>query len=305
MSKTGRLTLGERLAESPAWRARLASHGFSPYDLSVQEGAFGKWPRLSREDLAQNALDWISASALELETLDWVWSSGSREAPFAVPLTLSDKAFRWRIYQRAASERGVDAGALVRGALLCALPGRPEYQTFQDAEQRVPVERISIGREGWPSRLRDAQPTHWNVSPIGLELLLHAHRQSKLPPPQVIFSTALQLSSALRWEAQEVFGCPVIDLFSSVETGPFAVGCIQSQDDGVFHVRTPDFVVEVACGVLRITRLTDAPLPLLNYELNDTAERLEASCPLCGQDTPTLTGLRGRTRSQKGEHRAQ
>jgi phenylacetate-CoA ligase len=160
------------------------------------------------------------------------------------------------------------------------------------------VQRLSLCRDGWAERLRALAPDLWTLSPAGLALVLRAGEL--LPRPRVVFSTALVLPGELRLDAEARLGCPVVDLFSTAETGPFAAGC---EVNGLhFHVLTGGACVLADAGGLRVTRLGDSPLPLLNYRVADAAEALRLQCPACGHAGPTLLHLRGRRLSEKGEH---
>ncbi|MBM4379531.1 MAG: hypothetical protein FJ086_09565 [Deltaproteobacteria bacterium] len=308
--KTGLRELALRLAAAPAWRERLASRGFAPGDLlAASEHAdthatavrlLAPFPGLTRADLAEDASAWLSPRVDELPQLHPAWSSGSSgQGPLAVPRFDADVAHRQARMWEAAAAGGISAEALCRGAFLCALPGRPEGRAWLDVPRSIPVDRISLCRAGWEDRLRACGADFWNLSPVGLAHALQSHEARPLPPPRVVFSTALVLEDALRRRTEDAFGCPVLDLFSTAETGPFAWGCSAG---GAFHVLSGGFLVDVDPEGLRVTRLGDSPLPLLHYRLADHATAALPGCPRCGHAGPTLVGLRGRTRSEKGEH---
>jgi phenylacetate-coenzyme A ligase PaaK-like adenylate-forming protein len=120
------------------------------------------------------------------------------------------------------------------------------------------------------------------------------------PSPQVIFSTALHLPLPLRREAEQRLNCPVIDLYSTAETGPLACACPDSDQN--FHIFAPEIDVALDAFGLLVTRHSDAILPLLNYRIQDYAENLAPRCSKCTHIGPTLLGFRGRTVSTKGEH---
>jgi hypothetical protein len=309
--KSGVLQLATRLAGSPRWTERLGSSGFTPGDLAAAAGTLeshgallrllATFPGLSREDLAADAPGWLAPRGGELSQLHPAWSSGSSgQGPLAVPRFDADITHRLACVMEAAGARGVAPSSLDRGAFLCALPGRPEGRAYLDAAQALPVDRVSLCREGWEGRVRALEASFWNLSPVGLERALDAHRVSPLPRPRAVFSTALHLDDALRTRAEDALGCPVVDLFSTAETGPFAAGC--PLGGRAFHVLVQGFAVDADAGGLRVTRLGDSPLPLLNYRVADRAEALAPACPRCGHAGPTLVGLRGRTLSEKGEH---
>ena len=309
--RSGLRQLAQRLEGAPAWRERLAAHGLAAGDLvSLSHGmdtrgalreALASFPGLTRADLSADASAWLAPGEGELAGMFPAWSSGSSgQGPLAVPRFDADVAHRHARTWEAARSRGVDTGALSHGAFLCALHGRPEGRAYLDVERSIPVDRVSLCREGWEDRLRACAPSFWNLSPVGLERALEAHAVQPLPVPRAVFSTALALEEALRVRGEAALGCPVLDLFSTAETGPFAAGC--PLGGGAFHVLEGGFVVDADAGGLRVTRLGDSPLPLLNYRVADRATSVAGTCPRCGHGGTTLVGLRGRTLSEKGEH---
>lgn len=308
MSETDRDALAAlvtRLEGSGGWRDRLRSAGreakelLAPGDDALPSEALADWPGLDRDDLSRDPLPWLSLRTGELEGMHAAWSSGSSgQGALAVPRFDADVDHRFARYREAARARGVDLGTVQRGAFLCALPGRPEPLTWLDAARTVPVQRISLCGDGWEERLRELAAGAWTLSPVGLARVLAS--RAPLHRPRVVFSTALALPGELRHEAEARLGCPVVDLFSTAETGPFAAGC--SVDGGHFHVLTGGVRVRVEAGGLRVTRLGDSPLPLLNYRVRDHADALLTRCPACGHAGPTLANLRGRLLSEKGEH---
>jgi phenylacetate-CoA ligase len=101
----------------------------------------------------------------------------------------------------------------------------------------------------------------------------------------------MHLSPSLRQRAERALGAPVIDYYSSAETGPIAWEC--RQHAGRFHVLLPDVWVEAVDGELVVTRLRDSVLPLLRYRMGDAGEVGEEDCR-CGYRGPTIHGLVGR-----------
>jgi phenylacetate-coenzyme A ligase PaaK-like adenylate-forming protein len=285
---------------SRGWRDRLGAAGLSARALlgrPLEE--LGDWPGLSREELSRDPLPWLALREGELEGMYAAWSSGSSgQGPLAVPRFDVDGEDRLARFAEAARARGVDLSSARCGAFLCALPGRPEPLTWLGQARTVPVQRLSLLKDGWAERLCALAPDFWTLSPAGLARVLASG--ASVPSPRVVLSTALQLPGELRREAERRLRCPVVDLFSTAETGPFAAGC--PADGRHFHVLTGGAFVRVDAGGLRVTRLGDSPLPLLNYLVADRAAGLASACPSCRHSGPTLLGLTGRTLSEKGEH---
>lgn len=100
--------------------------------------------------------------------------------------------------------------------------------------------------------------------------------------PKAMVSTATRLSAELKQELQARYGCPVIDFYSTTETGPIAYAGLS--DDG-FSLLPPDLYLEsldadgfpVAPGELgeiTVSGGRNPYLPLLRYRTGDHA-RLE------------------------------
>ena len=108
-----------------------------------------------------------------------------------------------------------------------------------------------------------------------IELLARFVRRKKLDihSPKFIISTAGTLYPALRQTVQEVFRCPVYNQYGSREVGAIAFE-MQDQDGlrGLPYLNFP----EVVDGRVVVTCLTNYSMPLLRYEIGDTAE------PWCG-----------------------
>jgi phenylacetate-CoA ligase len=99
------------------------------------------------------------------------------------------------------------------------------------------------------------------------------------PGAKAIFSTAVELSPALKTRAESYFGCPVIDWYSSTETGPVA---FSAPDGRGLQVAAPDIYVETldergfpaapgAVGELAVTGGRNPYVPLLRYRTGDFA----------------------------------
>lgn len=118
--------------------------------------------------------------------------------------------------------------------------------------------------------------------------------------PRALFSTAFALAPALARKVAAEFGAPVIDLYSSIETGPVAYTCRH----GYFHVLPHDLHVEVVdatgkpcaagkAGEICVSGGRNPYLPLLRYRTGDRA-RLETKACACGDPMPRLLALEGR-----------
>jgi phenylacetate-CoA ligase len=113
--------------------------------------------------------------------------------------------------------------------------------------------------------------------------------------PKLLFSTALHLSAATRQRLTERFGCPVIDVYSTTESGPIAA----SRPAGGLGLLQPRLFIEVldddgnpcapgSFGSVTLTGGMNPFLPLLRYRTADSARLVWSG------DEPVLEDLIGR-----------
>jgi phenylacetate-CoA ligase len=122
----------------------------------------------------------------------------------------------------------------------------------------------------------------------------------RLVSPRVIYSSAETLTPAMRQVIEEVFGAPVFDFYGSREVGAIAGQC----ERGAMHLFVFNNWVEVVDeknqpvgpgqqGRILVTTLHNYAMPLIRYDIGDTAVLGDAYCP-CGSNLPTLSRLTGR-----------
>lgn len=109
--------------------------------------------------------------------------------------------------------------------------------------------------------------------------------------------------SGLREACRHVFGVPLVDAYSCVETGFIALEC---PDHEHYHVQSENVMVEVLrqdgapcaegeTGQVVLTSLHAFAMPLVRYEIGDYAE-VGPPCP-CGRGLPVLSRVLGRARN--------
>ena len=124
----------------------------------------------------------------------------------------------------------------------------------------------------------------------------------RFPRLQQVHTVSDLLRPEVRKICREVLGVPVVDAYSSAETGYIALQCPASEN---LHIQSESVFVEVldasgkSCspgevGEVVITPLHNFAMPLLRYAIGDFAE--VGSCP-CGRTLPALTRIMGRTRA--------
>jgi phenylacetate-CoA ligase len=118
--------------------------------------------------------------------------------------------------------------------------------------------------------------------------------------PSLVISWAAPLYDHERKLLQEVFGCPVSNIYSTREVGHVAMIC----PHGSLHVNQENYLVEIEqgdgdgvdrqTGQILVTPLNESPMPFIRYRIGDLAELGENPCP-CGRTLITLKKILGRT----------
>lgn len=121
------------------------------------------------------------------------------------------------------------------------------------------------------------------------------------PEPAAIITTAVTLPPDIKIKFEKYFRCPVIDWYSSTETGPIAYSCPKGNG---MHVTATDVYVEAIdpqgfpvapgeLGEIAVTGGRNPLLPLLRYRTGDWG-RMEFGPCSCGDPHPRIVGFEGR-----------
>jgi phenylacetate-CoA ligase len=91
----------------------------------------------------------------------------------------------------------------------------------------------------------------------------------------------------------QVFGCKVVSWYGQSEKVVFATGC--PADERVYHV-IPTYGIAEKIGPSIIgTGFTNAAMPLVRYDTEDSAQRLSSErCKSCGSPFTSIVGIVGR-----------
>jgi phenylacetate-CoA ligase len=283
-----RLALLRRsLWRSPFYCASLRRGGLSPDDLRTLDD-LRHFPMLDRESLG-SAFDEIPAlPAGAVGRLFVDRSSGTRGRPIAVLKEDYDSVHMWAVLRFWLRRLGQRLPARPRVALLCTLPHGVEYRTRLPAFGGGTLARISVVRPDPAARLRGFRPHVVFTDPAGLHWLTAQVLRLR---PTLVLSSAMHLSPPLRRRAEEALGAPVLNYYSSAETGPLAWECREQL--GRFHALLPDVWLESVEGELAVTRLRESVLPLVRYRLGDRGE-VHADACTCGYRGFSILGLNGR-----------
>jgi phenylacetate-CoA ligase len=153
--------------------------------------------------------------------------------------------------------------------------------------------------------LRQAQPDYLLTYPSNLKAIVQHSQSQNIPLPSLRgLSTFGELvMPELRQLVREVWGLPIIDVYSSKEAGIIALQCPEREH---YHIQSESILVEILndsnqpCNPGDIGRVVLTPLhnyatPLIRYDIGDYAE-VGSPCP-CGRGLPVLNRIYGRQRN--------
>lgn len=112
------------------------------------------------------------------------------------------------------------------------------------------------------------------------------------------------LGSKTRHACRGVWGVPVVDGYTTQETGFIAIQCPEHETH--YHIQSEYNLVEIVddqgspcepgeTGRVLVTSLHNFAMPLIRYDVGDYAE-MGSSCP-CGRGLPVLKSILGRVRN--------
>lgn len=283
----------------PSMRARL----FKGLDPARH---WSEVPTCSRADLAESPWAFVPDDQ-PLERLVVYRTAGTTGHPIAVPHHPFAVACYLPLLELALERHGVRED--LRGAAAaCFLVGAQThtytYATVLAGWGHAGFVKANLRDSQWPSpeaRRRffaDLSPRLVTGDPASVSELVRLGLPVR---PAAVVTTSTSLSPAVGARVARALGCPVIDWYSLVETGPIAYSCPKGRG---FHQLSHDLHVETVDalgrptpagvrGEVTVTGGRNPLLPLLRYRTGDWA-RLEAGpCP-CGDPMPRLMDLEGR-----------
>ncbi|MBM3269624.1 MAG: phenylacetate--CoA ligase family protein [Candidatus Sericytochromatia bacterium] len=223
------------------------------------------------------------------EYLDWARASESYffRAMLGVDFASTRKVVLW------GSERDIFEGSMgFKASMLNWLRQTTYLNSFRMSESTMGryVELINRKR---PVFIKAYAGSIYEVACYVLKHGLTVHK------PRFVYSAAETLRPFMRECIESVFGCKVHDYYGSREVGAIAGECANGQ----LHVFGFNTLVEVVDmegnpvapgqeGRVLVTTLHNVSMPLIRYEIGDTAIAGEACS--CGNPWPTLARVTGR-----------
>jgi len=277
-------------AAAPEWLDRflervIASSPF--YTTRAPAGASGlrDIPTCNRADLASHLPGFVPLDA-PLEELIVHSTSGRTGRPIDLPHHPIACSQYLPIFQTALAEAGIEfhgkpetvAIALVgaqRRCLSCA--------TVSIWLNEAGYIKINLHGDDWRTPddpacyLNACRPEVITGDPIAFESLMQQPLEFR---PKAMLSTAMQLMPGLHSKLESHFGCPVLDVYSSMESGPLAT---RRSGEESFRILPPDVHVEILRpdrpepvapgerGEITFTGGRNPFLPLVRYRTGDFA----------------------------------
>jgi phenylacetate-CoA ligase len=300
----------------PAWLPGFAEMCFrdAPFyrRYGAQPAGFHDIPTTSRADLSREIWSFVPDS-LPLDDLIIYATSGTTGHPLTIPSHPVVGACYTPLLKTALAMKGIELKS-GRGQVGCVLVGYQKraytYPSVTPPQNEAGHLKLNLHPGDWRDPddrarfLDDCNPELYTGDPLAFAELMRLPLKTR---PRALISTAMMLTPGLRGQLESHFDCPVLDVYSTNESGPIAVASDFRSLAGVWrfgsltsHVLLQHrLYVEILdddgapCppgtrGEVTLTGGLNFFLPLLRYRTNDYAS-LEWR-----DDHPVLTGLEGR-----------
>ncbi|MBW1881664.1 MAG: phenylacetate--CoA ligase family protein [Deltaproteobacteria bacterium] len=305
-------------ATAPFWAKRLEDRDFD-LRAPLTWDRFERLPLLTRRDLQDHEGDLRCRRVPDGHGPVFSTStSGSTGQPVTVHKTEVANVF-WRaitLREHLWHQRDLGAKLAMIRYVRDANAARPPRGARQDgwgpstdwAYRTGPASLLAIRSDvkAQAKWLQRENPTYLLSYPSNLLLLArHFQRGDKPVPPSLrqIRTMSETLTPDTRRFCEEVFGVPIVDIYSTQEVGYVALQC---PDHLGYHVQSETVIVEVldddgrpcrpgTVGRVVVTPLHNYAMPLIRYQVGDFAEVGEP-CP-CGRGLPVLKRILGRVRN--------
>jgi phenylacetate-CoA ligase len=277
---------GWRLNEPPAWARDFADRCMREVPLyrrgAVSSQDWSSIPTVERHDVVREP--WSFAPDDEpLDDLIVYYTAGTSGHPMDVLSHPETASKRLPLYRAALAAHGVELrGGSGRTAIafVCSQAATLTYASLSFFLEGAAHVKVNLNPAEWRSRadrelfLDDLDPEIYTGDPLSLLDLADLPLSTK---PRAIITSAMQLRPETRRHIEERFECPVVDIYSTCESGPiaFAVG-------SGFRILPNDLYVEIidaegrTCppgvrGEIALTGGRNPFLPLLRYRTGDWA----------------------------------
>jgi phenylacetate-CoA ligase len=243
---------------------------------------FDSLPTVSRMDLARDLLSFVPDSE-SVGQLIVYYTSGAHGRPIDILSHPEAAAKRIPLFRAALARHGVrfdGAGRRVAIAFICSQKFTLTFATLSTYLSEAGHVKINLNPSEWRDPddrarfLDDINAEIWTGDPLSF---VDAAGLPVKARPKAMLSSAMALLPETKRRLEERFGCPVVDLYSTCESGPIAVAAGER-----FEVLPHDLYVEVVdrdgrpCregerGEVTLTGGRNPFFPMLRYRTGDWA----------------------------------
>jgi phenylacetate-CoA ligase len=291
----------------PFYRELSKKLGISHEDIATVQD-LKKLPTVTKDDVRADPERFLS-SAFRRRTLKRVNTSGTTGTPLTFWLDAQALQRNYAFYARALSWAGVsvhDRSVTFAGRVFIPpAQNAPPYWRHNVFNNNLLMSSYRISEATAPSYLEKLErfaPVFIDSYPSAIFALAEFCDSRAFPcraRPRAIVTSSETLLEHQRATIERVFGCRVYDQYGSAEMVAFASECEQ----GTLHLHPEYGITEVLSGgrdapigkpgELVCTGFQNWAMPLIRYEIGDTAVRSDASCA-CGRHFPSLSAVLGR-----------
>lgn len=283
-------------AAVPAWLDEFVAMCFREVPFYRRYGErpahFGDIPTSDRADLSREPWAFVP-DQLSLDDLIINATSGTTGHSLIIPSHPIVGACYTPLLKAALALHGIELKS-GRGDIACILVGYQQYAytypSVTPQQDEAGHLKLNLHPDDWRDPddrarfLDDCQAEIYTGDPIAFAELMRLPLTTR---PRALLSTAMTLTSGLRQQLEDHFGCPVLDIYSMNECGPIGVKVPSAEVSGVrppahFALLQPRLYVEILnpdgqpClpgerGEVTLTGGLNFYLPLLRYRTNDYA----------------------------------
>jgi len=291
----------------PFYRRLSKTLGITHHDITTLQ-ALKKLPIIRKDDIRADPELFLS-SAFSRKSLKRINTSGTTGTPLSFWLDKEALKRNYAFYARALSWAGVQinqkSATFAGRVFVPSIQTGPPYWRHNVFNRNLLMSSYHISETTAPrylEKLEQFAPLFIDSYPSAIFALAQyteTHGYAGRVRPRAIVTSSETLLEHQRKTIERAFGCRVFDQYGSAEMVVFASEC----ERGSLHFHPEYGIAEVVnqgteapageSGELVCTGFQNLAMPLIRYEIGDTAIRSDAVCS-CGRSFPTLEGVIGR-----------
>ena len=306
--QNGRLTslVRHAYANSRYYHRLFNRLGLTPEDITCRDN-LQKLPILSKAELRHHFND-IVASNIPHRRIFVDHTGGTTGTPLTLYIDLDCLQYNFALMARAREWAGMNylpRRASLRGRLIVPVDqDRPPFWRYNRMEDQLMLSSYHLSAENisaYAERLVLFKPRLVDGYPSAIYTLAQLMQLQGLDAfhPQAVMTDSETLLAYQRERIEKHFACRVYDWYGSAELAFSAGQCEQ----GNIHLNTEFGIVEIIqdgqraspgeVGHVVCTGLKNYAMPLIRYDVGDTATLSEGECP-CGRSLPLIGSIEGR-----------